>query len=517
MQINLTSSKTIAPRTTLLRYAFLFIVVLAVCLISPISPISNVAPGMDSSVFLTIAQGMHSGKIPYLDYFDHKGPLLYLINYIGLFAGGRCGVWLIELFSMTIAIFFAYKTTKLLADRHAAFWGSACAFVVAMSFFAQGNVPEEYAMPLLFISLFIYARHLLKHTPLTSLQIFITGGCYGASLMLKPNFFAIWFVFSATIVLRDAFTGEWRNAFRYVAFFFAGVFAAMLPFIIWLVANGALGAFIDQYILFNRTYASHNNSWKLYLFNAFTTINKVYTWLLLLAALFWIIQRFNTKTRLFYIAYAGASFLAVLVVALSHFNFYQYSMVLVPLLAPALAFFINVFLDGLDSENFAIMKNRFISRGILPALVLLCAFNYQVSYCIGVVFVRMFPDGVSRNYVPLTDVKKACEIISANTTAGDKITVWGNACYIYYYSGKQAESKYIYQWPPALRSTEIRDEYETSIITKQPKLILIPIAHAEAAYTFRAKFPAIHKLIADNYEKIYEQHGFIQVFKRKTN
>jgi len=39
--------------------------------------------GIDSSVFISIGEAMHEGKIPYKDIFDHKGPLIYFINYIG--------------------------------------------------------------------------------------------------------------------------------------------------------------------------------------------------------------------------------------------------------------------------------------------------------------------------------------------------------------------------------------------------------------------------------------------------
>ncbi len=36
----------------------------------------------DSSAFLYIGSQMSVGKVPYLDLFDHKGPLLYVINVI---------------------------------------------------------------------------------------------------------------------------------------------------------------------------------------------------------------------------------------------------------------------------------------------------------------------------------------------------------------------------------------------------------------------------------------------------
>ena len=41
------------------------------------------APLLDSSVFRYIGTIMHDGCVPYRDSFDHKGPLIFLINYLG--------------------------------------------------------------------------------------------------------------------------------------------------------------------------------------------------------------------------------------------------------------------------------------------------------------------------------------------------------------------------------------------------------------------------------------------------
>ena len=43
-------------------------------------------PGGDS-IFMYVAQGILEGEVPYLDRWDHKGPLLYLINAVGLLCG----------------------------------------------------------------------------------------------------------------------------------------------------------------------------------------------------------------------------------------------------------------------------------------------------------------------------------------------------------------------------------------------------------------------------------------------
>ena len=43
-------------------------------------PWTSLPTQTDSSVFLYIGRQMHRGKVPYIDLFDHKGPILYLIQ-----------------------------------------------------------------------------------------------------------------------------------------------------------------------------------------------------------------------------------------------------------------------------------------------------------------------------------------------------------------------------------------------------------------------------------------------------
>jgi hypothetical protein len=85
-------------KTNALIYLGLIFVAACVCMTFSLNPFSGIVPWTDSSVFLTIAQGMLRGKTPYLDFFDHKGPLIYFINAAGLALGGFTGAWFLELF-----------------------------------------------------------------------------------------------------------------------------------------------------------------------------------------------------------------------------------------------------------------------------------------------------------------------------------------------------------------------------------------------------------------------------------
>ena len=68
----------------------------------------------DSSVFTYIGKVILQGGMPYRDTFDHKGPLIYLINALGLAINERIGVWLIEFVTVFVILLAAYRLARLL-------------------------------------------------------------------------------------------------------------------------------------------------------------------------------------------------------------------------------------------------------------------------------------------------------------------------------------------------------------------------------------------------------------------
>ena len=68
----------------------------------------------DSAVFNYIARIMLKGGMPYRDTFDHKGPLLYLINAFGVLINENIGIWLLELINIFIILYFSFKIAKML-------------------------------------------------------------------------------------------------------------------------------------------------------------------------------------------------------------------------------------------------------------------------------------------------------------------------------------------------------------------------------------------------------------------
>src|SRR5215470_11276925 len=66
--------------------------------------------GRDSGVFLYAGSRILAGQVPYRDVWDHKGPLIYYIDALGLLIGhgSRWGVWLLEVGALGAGAGLAY-------------------------------------------------------------------------------------------------------------------------------------------------------------------------------------------------------------------------------------------------------------------------------------------------------------------------------------------------------------------------------------------------------------------------
>ncbi len=83
------------------------------------APFANGYPGTDSAAFLYIGRRMHEGAIPYVDLFDHKGIILYLIEYFGLsISGGKFfGVWILEIAGLFATALLVMKIAALFSEK----------------------------------------------------------------------------------------------------------------------------------------------------------------------------------------------------------------------------------------------------------------------------------------------------------------------------------------------------------------------------------------------------------------
>ena len=150
--------KTVTGSRTKTFFIVIFLILLDLFIVmgSSLNPFSKVVPSIDSSVFIYMGQRLRDGAVPYRDAFDHKGPLLYAIEWLGLTIGNgsTVGIWVIEFISMLFFLYFMYKTAKLFTESDI-IAASSVSFgtELLMNSFENRNFSEEYALPFIAFSL----------------------------------------------------------------------------------------------------------------------------------------------------------------------------------------------------------------------------------------------------------------------------------------------------------------------------------------------------------------------------
>ena len=448
---------------------------------SPLHIWRGAPSGTDSSVFKTIALMMDKGYMPYKDSFDHKGPLLYAINYWGLKVAYYKGVWLFEYIFMIVTFFMSYKIARLKTKIVSSVIIALTAMTLLFSYFEQGNLTEEYAMPFIAIGIFVFLDYLLNNK-ITWYRIAVSGISMGAVCLLRPNMITVWIVFCTAIFIKKIIEKDWKELLRFVVWFLLGHALIVMPFVVWLATNGALQACVEDYIVFNMQYAavegggaSLDARWA-----AFFTFasNTIYIF-----ALFGIV--YNLKKKLFVdFAYAVYLVMGVVLLSMSGMTYGHYGMVLVPAVVYPLS---------LIMENIETLSDQETSNSIKMLITAYVMAAIVIPQSLGTI--NSIPSYYSTKDDEQFDetTRQVCEKVIELTSEDDVISVYGNWDIVYVESQRKHATKYSYQFPIGQVMPEIIDEYMEQLEEERPSVVVVAVYDSN-----------IQKFLDNNkYEKVW--------------
>lgn len=237
-------------------YVSLFLLLLVTAILLPRSPLQQSVPPRDSGVFLYIGQQILHGQIPYRDVWDHKGPVIYYLNALGLILGrgSHWGVWWLQWLSLGLAALLGYITLKqafgnLPALAASTMWVTSLVFVLG-----GGNYTEEYGLLLQFAAVFLFwnslgSRRLLR-------RAFALGLVFAAAFWLRPNLIGVPLSIFLVAVVLLFFSPQKRKAPAWILAFSAGALTFSLPVLAYFLWRGAGRDFMDAVLRYNMIYAS---------------------------------------------------------------------------------------------------------------------------------------------------------------------------------------------------------------------------------------------------------------------
>ncbi len=276
------------------------IVVLALVLVAllPASPILYRTPNNDYSIFYYAGREMVKGQMLYRDVYDHKPPLIFLINAAGVLlgggggtAGGRWGIWALQLVSLAAAMVLAYRFLERYFGRLPAAVALAAVLLNLAFVHERGNLTEEYAYPFQFGALFLLSGTIPVRQAGYRLagRFFIIGLLLGLASSLKQTMAGIgaamilYLVFEAlsSRANEDSAGGSsssanfqrWRGLFGSLFWIASGAAAIWLVWFGLFAAAGILPEFWEAVFLMNFGVSGHSTPERL------RTLQEAFGWL----------------------------------------------------------------------------------------------------------------------------------------------------------------------------------------------------------------------------------------------
>lgn len=211
----------------------------------------------DPHSFFTMGKGMANGYIIYKDLFEQKGPIIYAMHAIAYIISNRTliGVFLFEILSFTVFLYFISEIMSLYVRKVHALWGiPLISFVILSSYvFIAGDSAEEFCMPLLVISLYELLNYYKNIYPnkMPTKKVIINGIIAGCVLWIKYNLLGFWFGFVGFLCIGLLFHKKIKEAFLTGIYFLLGMFISSIPWIIYFGINGALYDMFQVYFMVN--------------------------------------------------------------------------------------------------------------------------------------------------------------------------------------------------------------------------------------------------------------------------
>ena len=226
--------------------------------------------GDDSAIFQAVGKGWAEGFLPYVDLFENKGPLIFLIDALGYMIYPRLGILLLQVPMMYLSMLLAWRSLGLFLSGKAKF-AAAFFMIIHYSIYSlDGNRTEEWSMPFLMAATYCFLRTLKDGIcPVTF--GFIYGLGFGACTLLRMiNGLPIccYSLLSAIFLFQAR---DFKALRKNILNFCVGFVIICLPFVIYFAAHGALYDMLYGTILLNVFYSAQRGNFLLTHLEEYTT------------------------------------------------------------------------------------------------------------------------------------------------------------------------------------------------------------------------------------------------------
>lgn len=473
MQVAAKRKRQVLPALMLLLWA------LSMALTSPLHPLSKLYSTSDSAFFVYFGQNMSRGLLPYRDIFDHKGPLLFLIEWLGYMMGGKAGIWLIGLSALFLSALFMYKMLLQFYNTPISLIATIFVFIALAEYFQKGNLTEHYSLPFLCAALYIFSQYYKGNQyKIPSWMMFVSGICFGCVAMIRVNMVILWIGYFFCIAVHMLLRKQIIPLIKMLVWFVSGIAISILPIIAYLFYNNIAKDCWEVYILINILYVQNEMSLQAF-FNTVVFYLQQPPQLLISCAvsILWILIKCTNRSTDYQDMKRKTTAGSVIQFLFSDLISVNFFVLLV-------TFFIMV-LPCREYMHYAMF--------LMPMYVLPCAllihylhilipFTKELQkYSVMIVtlavigtplFLRQGYDIVRTLFSSNRDVQGIINQIELETTADDFIFTACNAPEFYVETNRRSPSRHIVEYQVNAYPSLLLEEFLDDITSSKPKLII---------------------------------------------
>lgn len=505
--------KIIVKSSAIILFIFSSIICYVDMVISP--QYNMVYSQYNQSVFYIIGKLMNIGKVPYVDFIDHKGPYLYLFHALAeVFNFNKhIGLYILGVILLFITSYFMYKTFLIIINiidnkKENGFFDyiiSIISSIYIMIILSSYKISfstlqcETFVAPLLSIAIYLYINDIYLYDKINDKTVLIFGILFSIILFLKPNY-NLFFLSILIILLIDIIKNKKDDLFKsYLKNGIIGLFIGALPIIISSIIYNNFKQMINYYFILNMKYSSApyaGTDTKMESFLITLNEYKFFLILLLISALL-IFTIKNKKIKRFLLS----SLLTLILATLMSLRPYTYYLiVLVPYLGIGLLLITKYIFILLNKIN-----NKFIINGLKTLFIIILSISLiNLNYTIGVN--PMIKNGKEQ----LSVAKKVNEAIkNRRMSYKDDYTIFvmGRGLYIYEYLDKLPNVEYFYI--PVIEPKDYEEPYiETLnyIINKKAEIVVLDLTTLQAKYFYNKNLTNIldnnYRVLGSYYDRV---------------
>ncbi|MCC7448277.1 MAG: hypothetical protein IT324_12730 [Anaerolineae bacterium] len=466
--------RTTALPIRLNKTLLLILLCALITLLLTLASIYRSFPQRDSGVFLYIARAVLNGQIPYRDVWDHKGPLIYYIDSVGLILGNGTiyGVWALEIAAMWAVLYMGFALLRQAFGSLSAIFASVIFFASFLLAIDGGNLIEEFALPFQFAALYLFVHTMPNGLSLkiSLLLGILLCGCF----LLRVNVIG---VFAALVVVWLVQRPRLSTVFRLLL---AGGVAAVLLLLVlvYFASQNALNDFVEAYFRFNFAYSSVSWAQRLGSLQAGIAL-LAQSGISIIALTGWVIaatrvwknrQQLSQVDWLLLTAIIDLP-IELILVTLSGNQYHHYYLTWLPcftILTAVAVDFIHKRLrrPGRVSKT-PVLSNRWLRENLVLVLVITVIGLQAIRSAVLNLYLSPNPAFSSETL--------AARYIVESTQPEQSVLVWGSQAVVNYIAERRAPTRFVYQLPlywVGYNADAWLNEMVHDLDTRQPAIII---------------------------------------------